>query len=135
MPAMLRASGLKFDVDAFAANCNLEIDSVFRRGEPIIPSRPNGRGHERSGLRIVVGNAGLHDLLAQQSDAIEFLSTFSKDVQRLVAYSGVDSVGLDFGIACRDVAAQTDTFSAELIRLAGVCGVALSLTQYAVSTE
>jgi hypothetical protein len=132
---MLRVSGLKFDVDSFTATCNLEIDSVFRRGEPIIRSKPTGQAYERSGLRIVVSNAGVHDLPSQQRDAIEFLSAHANEVRGLAAFSGVEFIGLDFGIARRDVAAQSDTFSVELIRLAGECRIALSLTQYTVSSE
>lgn len=135
MSTMLRASGLKFDVGSFAASCDLEIDTVFRRGEPVLRSKPTGQEYERSGLRIVVSNADVHDLPSQQRDAIEFLSTHAKDVRSLAAFPGVEFIGLDFGIARRDVAAQSDTFSVELIRLAGECRIAISLTQYAVSSE
>ena len=48
---------------------------------------------------------------------------------------GVAGVVLDFAIAMRDVAAQSDEFPAELVRLSGACGVALALSRYAVSRD
>jgi hypothetical protein len=50
-----------------------------------------------------------------------------------MAFPGVESAGLDFGIARRDGAAQFESFPSELLRLAGNLGLDLDLSQYPVS--
>ena len=67
------------------------------------------------------------------TDAVEFLTESAAEVRRLVAFPGVTGVVLDFGIAWRDVVAQSDQFPAELVRLAGSYGIALELSHYPVS--
>jgi hypothetical protein len=66
------------------------------------------------------------------TDAVAFLSEHDAEVRRLVSFPGVTSVVLDFGLAWRDVAAQSDQFPADLVRLAGACGIALELSHYPV---
>lgn len=134
MAAFLRASGSDFDVDAFIADCSWNIAKVFHRGEALLPrTQPNGRKHEESGLNVVVSEAGFHDFAEQLEDAVEFLTENAPEVGRLVAFPGVTGVVLDFGIAWRDVVAQSDQFPAELVRLAGASGIALELSHYPVS--
>ena len=134
MPAVLRASGRDFDVDAFVADSTWEIERVFRRGEPRLPkTRPGGRRHEASGLNVVVSEADLHQFEAQLTDAVEFLTRSAAEVRRLAAFPGVTSVVVDFGIAWRDGAAESNRFPAELVRLAGTFGIALELSHYPAS--
>jgi hypothetical protein len=134
MAAVLRASGPDFDVDAFVAGSDWDDSTVYRRGEALFPnSRRNERQHPESGLNFVVSEAGFHEFPKQIEDAIQFLNDSASEVQRLVAFPGVTAVVLDFGIAWRDVVAQSDRFPAELVRLAGSCGIALELSHYPVS--
>jgi hypothetical protein len=134
LSAVLRASGPDFDVNAFVANCGLNVSKVFYRGEPLLPdTRPGGRRHADSGLNLVVSNAEFHEFAEQIEDAIDFLKLHAVEVQRLAAFPGVTGVVLDFGIECRDVVAQSDQFPAELVRLAGTCGIALEMSHYRVS--
>ena len=134
LAAVLRASGPDFDVDAFVADCRWNIAKVFHRGEALLPkTRPEGRKRQESGLNASVSKAGLHQFAEQVEDAVNFLTESMAEVQRLVAFPGVTGVVLDFGIAFRDVVAQSDQFSSELVRLAGAAGVALELSLYPVS--
>jgi hypothetical protein len=80
-----------------------------------------------------VSEADFHQFNGQLKDAVEFLTESAAEVRRLVAFPGVTGVVLDFGIAWRDVVAQSDQFPAELVRLAGTCGIALELSHYPVS--
>lgn len=133
MAAVLRASGSDFDVDAFVADCNWAVAKVYRRGEAVFPqARPDGRKHEESGLNVVVSEAGFHEFARQLDDAAAFLAAGGAEVQRLGGFPGVTGVVLDFGIARRDVVAQSDRFPAELVRLAGAAGIALELSHYPV---
>jgi hypothetical protein len=95
-------------------------------------TQPDGRKHTESGLNVVVSDAGFQEFAEQVEDAIEFLTDSAFEVRQLVAYPGVTGVVLDFGIAWRDVVAQSDQFPAELVRLAGGCGIALELSHYPV---
>jgi hypothetical protein len=134
LAAILRASGRDFNVDAFVADCDWDIAKVFHRGEAL-PSKTQqvGQKREESGLNVVVSERGFHEFTKQIGDAAEFLTESAGEIQRLVAFPGVASVVLDFGIAWRDVAAQSDQFPAELVRLAGITGIALELSHYPVS--
>ena len=133
MAAVLRASGPDFDVDAFVADCDWDIAKVFHRGEALLPgTKPDGRKREESGLNIVVSEAGFHEFAEQLEDAVEFLTESAPEVRRLVTFPGVSGVVLDFGVAWRDVVAQSDQFPAGLVRLAGALGIALELSHYPV---
>ena len=138
MAAVLRASGPDFDVDAFVADCRWRIEKVFHRGDPrahLPDMRADRRKREESGLNVVISGAGFHELAEQVSDAVAFLSEHHAEVRRLVGFPGVAGVVLDFGVAWRDVAAQSDQFPADLVRLAGACGIALELSHYPVSAR
>jgi hypothetical protein len=133
LAAVLRASGLEFDVDRFVAPCDWRIDKVFHRGEARGPTtRPGGRKNEESGLNVLVSDADFDRFAEQVRDAVAFLTDGAAEVRRLVTFPGVTGVVLDFGIAWRDVAAQSDQFPAELVRLAGASGIALELSHYPV---
>lgn len=136
MSALLRASGPDFDVDAFVADCGWRIARVFHRGDAranLPRARTGERKYEESGLNVVVSEAGLDDFAAQITDAVAFLSEHDAEVRRLVDFPGVTGIVLDFGVARRDVAAQSDQFPADLVRLAGACGIALELSNYPIS--
>jgi hypothetical protein len=136
LAAVLRASGRDFDVDSFVDGCHWRIAAVFHRGDARA-RRPHagadGRRCEESGLNVVVSEAGFHEFATQVSDAVAFLSDQDAAVRRLVAFPSVTDVVLDFGVAWRDVVAQSDRFPADLVRLAGACGIALELSHYPVS--
>jgi hypothetical protein len=134
LAALLRASGPQFDVNAFVADCGWKIARVFHRGEVRLPkARPAGFQHEQSGLNVVVSEADLDQFAQQLKDASDFLTESASEVRRLVAFPGVTGVVLDFGIAWQDVIAPSDYIPAELVRLAGACGIALELSHYPVS--
>ena len=82
----------------------------------------------RSGVWIAeVSNADFGDTPKQVADAVAFLSLHCESLRGLPPGSC-----LDFGIAARDVAAQTEYFPAELLRLAGGLGLDLVVTIYEV---
>ena len=90
MAAVLRASGPDFDVDAFVTDCDWRIEKVFHRGEALLPqTRPDGRKRHESGLTVVVSEADFHEFAKTHNAA---------EVRRLVAFSGVKGVVLDFAI-------------------------------------
>ncbi len=135
MAAVLRAAGPDFDVDAFLTGCTLPVYRTYRRGERLDPSHRRGRRNRLSGVSVEVSNAGFDQFAAQVEEAIAFLRTEAEQVRRLVAWPGVEGVTLDFGIAWRDVAAQSDHLPAELVRLAGALGLSLEVSHYRVSSE
>ena len=107
MSAVLRAYGADFDVTAFLAGCSLPVCAVKRRGEPVFPaSQTSRRRHERSGVPVLVSDAGFDALPRQVEAATAFLRANAEHVQRLVEFPGVEGVTLDFGLTRRDVAAE-----------------------------
>ncbi|QEH38755.1 hypothetical protein OJF2_73610 [Aquisphaera giovannonii] len=131
MSAVLRAYGAEFDVEAFLTGCSMPVCAVKRRGELVFPaSRPNGRRHEQSGIHVLASGAEFDEFPRQVEDASTFLQVEAEQVRRLVTFPGVECVTLDFGIACRDIAWQSDHLPAELVRLAGSLGLAIELSHY-----
>jgi hypothetical protein len=85
---------------------------------------------ESSGFNLVVSDAPGTDFAAQVDDATAFLIAHRKELARLMEAPGVEDVVLDFGIKRLDMAVQSVTFPAQLIRLAGDLGLAIELSQY-----
>jgi hypothetical protein len=133
---MLRASGDGFDVDAFLVDCALPVCAVWRRGEPVFPeTQPDGRRHERSGVHVEVSDADIGEFSLQAEEAADFIQAEFEHVRRLCGWPGVESVTLDFGIERRDVAVQRDMLPPELVRLAGLLGLGIAMSQYPTSGE
>ena len=131
MPAVLRAIGADFDVDAFLDGSTLPIVAVKRRGEPVRPiSQPEGRRYDKSSINVTVSDAGFHELPRQVAEATAFLRSEYEQVRRLLGFPGVEGVTLDFGVGRRDVAMQSDTLDADLVRMAGSLGLSLEISRY-----
>lgn len=136
MGAVLRAAGSTFDPHRFCRHYGLEPTSVHRKGEPRRPANnPGGRTHESSGFNLTVSKADFHDLPGQIADAIVFLESQKLALAALRDDPGVEQVELDFGIARRGVAVQSDSLPPRLICLAGELGLGLCLTQYTLDEE
>lgn len=131
---MLRAIGRDFDVDEFLKESPLPHESVFHRGESRLPGPP-GTKSTASGFNGSVSAADLHDLDTQVQDAAHFLHEHEDELRRLGRFPGVEEVCLDFGIAWRDVAAQSDVFPADLLWQAGALDIDLVVTHYAVAED
>jgi hypothetical protein len=131
LSAVLRAHGDRFDADAFVAASPWSDIKVYRRGEPKFPkSKPNGVKWPKTGLNVVASDADFDEFQTQVRDAIVFLKANGSEIRRLVRFAGVEDVGLDFAISRRDVFVQCDCFPAELVRLAGECGISLEQSHY-----
>jgi hypothetical protein len=66
----------------------------------------------------------------QIADAVRFVEQNQAELARLVAFPGVESVSLDFGIEERDMAAQSERFPPNLLRVVGNLGIWLEFTLY-----
>jgi len=128
---VLRAHGAEFDVDAFVAGSPWSDINVYRRGEAKHPrSKPNGERLSKSRLDVAISEADFDAFRIQVEDATRFLRCHATEIKRLVRFVGVEAVGLDFPISRRDVFLQSDTFPADLVRLAGDCGIYLEQSHY-----
>ena len=93
MPAVLRAYGADFDVDAFLVAWPLPVCAVKRRGEPVLPtSQPNGRRHEESGVHLSASDADFGDFPRQVEETTEFLRANAEEIRRLCELPGVEGV-------------------------------------------
>ena len=132
MSCVLRAGGTSFDVETFCTTTSLPVVARHTTGERRTPS---SRPAQSAGLKVIVSEADFTDLGRQLEDAMAFLEAHAEEVRRLVAFPGVDGVALDFGLARRDVPAQTDSFPARLVSLAGALGLGITLSQYEISSD
>jgi hypothetical protein len=131
MSTVLRAYGADFDVEAFLVGCTLPVCAIKRLDEPVFPkSQPQGRRHERSGVHVTVSDADFDNLPAQIADTIKFLRSNTQQLERLAQWPGIESMSPDFAINRRDVAVQCDTLPSELLRLGGMLGFDIELSQY-----
>lgn len=129
MTCVLRIYGKDLDVDDLLAGTSVACDSVFRKGHRLGNS-PRMKPYERSGISIVVSEAGFDDLERQIAEVIAWLEVNRQALAKAVAWPGVDAAGLDFGIHMRNVYSQCDYFPASLVRLAGALGLGIELSQY-----
>jgi len=136
---VLRVSGKHFDVDGLLASSGLTPCKVFRAGEPLASSRPDGGRHEESGFTVEVSRGSWSSLAGQASDAVAFLQRHGDALTVLRAAPGVEDVRLDFPIDLRidrdTVMAQFDYFPPELVSLAGALGLGLELSIYPADFE
>jgi len=134
MSCVMSFTGDGANVDRLIELCPVEAYVAFRRGGPR-STRPNARPCATSGISFGVSDAGFDDLDVQQRDAIAFLAAHAHVLAQLREAPGVTRGCLDFGIAMRNVVAQTDGFEPALIQLVAPLGLALVLSQYPVGKK
>jgi hypothetical protein len=84
--------GTNFDAQEFLQTSTLKPCSVFKAGEPRIPSRPHGPVHASSGFTVQVSDAGMADLAAQVSDACGFLKRYADEIRVLSALNSLEDI-------------------------------------------
>jgi hypothetical protein len=131
MSCVLRVRGADFAVDEFLAGSVLKPIAIFRRGEPRLPGwQPGGPKLNASGFHVVASEAGFFNLQIQITDAVHFLELNQGELDRVVAFPGVEKVSLDFGIEERNVAVQSEHFPPNLLSILGSLGIWLEFTLY-----
>ncbi|HEV2314949.1 MAG TPA: hypothetical protein VGR94_06565 [Candidatus Acidoferrales bacterium] len=128
---VLRARGASFVVDEFLASSSLTPITVFRRGQPQWAQAPPGTPiPNESGFHAIASEADFSNLQAQITDAVYFLEQNQDELARLVAFPGVEKVSLDFAIEERDMAAQSERFPPNLLRIVGNLDIWLEFTLF-----
>ena len=130
---VLRAYGAQFSVEDFLRGSTLFACQTYRRGEPRVPTRPDGKRWTTSGMNVAISDASWGDLPAQVVDAERFLRDNREEIRRLRAFPRVEGITLDFPIELRigkSVWAQSDRFPASLVTIAGELGLNLELSIY-----
>jgi hypothetical protein len=135
----LRAAGSAFEVDEFLASSPIEPLVVYHVGDLRFRTQPDGPRLSRSGFNADVSTKEWSDLKGQIEDAKDFLKNHGAELRRLGAFPGCEGVELDFPMNLRigtnDIVVQSDTFPADLLLLAGTCGVAITFTLYPPSSD
>lgn len=122
-----RGHGKKFDVDGFLAKSYWTPAAIYRRGYY------RRRRFPHSGFNVGVSDAHWDSLSKQTQDALIFLRHNKKEIKRLRNFPGVERLVLDFPVYCmisRRVCVQEESFSKELLGLAGNAGVDIMLSLY-----
>lgn len=129
MTYVLRISG-DFDPDPLVRLVGWKGDAEWwRKGE----LRRTGRPFERSGIQVIVSDAGFDDLAGQVAHAVEFLAGEMESLRALMGEPGVEEGALDFGIAQHAQPAYSRRFPPRLVELAGRAGLGIEVSLYAVS--
>src|SRR5687768_3574850 len=99
MGCVLRAQGKKFDLDRYLRRkSSLTPVAVHRRGAPRFSTQPAGKKNAMSSLSVDVSRRDFSDFKGQIRDAIRFLEKRRAAIDRLRRFTGVETVGLDFGV-------------------------------------
>jgi len=131
MSCVLRARGASFAVEEFLTASTLKPIMVVRRGQPQWPNSPPGSPiPNESGFHTIASEADFSNLQGQITDAVHYLEQNRNELERLVAFPGVERVSLDFGIEERDIAAQSERFPPNLLCILGNLGIFLEFTLY-----
>jgi hypothetical protein len=85
-----------------------------------------------STVTFLASGASMFEFSRQIEDSKAFLETHELEFARLCRQTGIKEVGLDFGIAWRDVIVQCDYLPPDLIRIAGALGIGIEISHYPV---
>lgn len=102
MSCVLRVFGNEFNVDDYLKESSFLPCKIFRKGEPR-SSKPNAKLLTDSGFNLDVSHADFEFSEQQLSDAIEFLKSNSRELNRLKDFPGIEEICLDFAISVSDV--------------------------------
>jgi hypothetical protein len=123
------AGGRRFDVDSFLKRTTLDVDVVFYRGQPL--KVPEGELQERSGLSVTINHTKVFgDLGPQIPKAMKFLRKHHAELRRLSRFAGVSDLRLVFPCCRPEGTYGVERFPAELLELAGSCGIGIELSFY-----
>jgi len=134
MSCILRIAGTDLNLKDLL-KASLIPDSTWEKGAPRFSSKPDGEKNTNSGVRYLVSEAEFDEFAQQKLDAIEFLKMNNNQIQEIMNLPNIDEGVLDFGIYWRNVPVQCDNFSSELVRLAGILGLGIGLTQYPLDED
>ena len=131
MSAILRASGETLDVDSFLSGSPLLINRVYRVGEPVFPaSKPQGRKHTRSGFSVIASEVDFEDYKLQMKESFFFMRDHAEELRRLVGFTGIQSVCIDFGANIYPPGWCSFRFPHRLMKIAGDLRIDLMLSVY-----
>src|SRR5947208_17192694 len=99
---VLRAYGAQFSVEDFLRGSTLFACQTYRRGEPRLPTRPDGKRWRTSGMNVAISDASWGDLPAQVVDAERFPRDNREEIRRLRTVPGVEGMSIDFPSALRN---------------------------------
>jgi len=131
MSCFLRATGRRFDVDAFLESTSIEPDVVFRKGELFERGPKRGQRRLESGFAIQI-TSGFGAIRKQASRVIKFLQVNKAGLTQLSKLTSVTDIRLDFGYELRHqgLGVQCDYLPPELIKLAGELRIGIELSLY-----
>ncbi len=132
MACVLRAGGVKFDVDEFLKNSTLDILTAFHPGAVQFPTASVTRTSEYSGMNVSVGTREFSDLQSQVEDAMRFLTENAHELRRLRDFPGLDRMEMEFPVEDREMVFQSDAFPPRLLFLLGNLNIGLVISRYPV---
>ncbi len=133
MSCILRVSGEALDVDLMLSSNAMELDQVWRKGEP---RSIKDKVHINSGVQFVVSGAEFEEFPVQRNDAIAFLKTNEIAIKKMADFANVQNCVLDFGVSITEGNVAVMTYlSPELISLAAKSGAGIEISCYLCSED
>ncbi len=134
MSCILRISGDKLDIDKLSKNLSIKPYGIFKKGDPVIKSKPEGRKIKCNEILFLASNADFDKLDKQIKDSIKFLQKNKLLIKRMTLNKFTDESVLDFGFDLRigynNVASQSDYFPFELLKICGELKIDLGVSLY-----
>jgi len=133
MSCILRVRGEALDVDLMLSFNSIEVDKVWRKGEP---RSIKDKVHNDSGVQFVVSEAEFEEFPVQRNDAIAFLKANEMAINKMANFARVQYCALDFGVSITEGNIAVMTYlSPELISLAAKCGVGIEISCFLCSED
>jgi hypothetical protein len=135
MSCILRAWGKDFGIDEFMEHNELEVINTWYRGDPKLPTRPQGRKVESSGLSVELSAADFCELDKQVIEAIDFCKKNKTVLKKLASFEGVEGIVADFGVNIHPPGWASFCLPPELLMLLGELGISCEISVYPVDEE
>jgi len=131
MSCVLGIGGENFNVDDFILKSELTVYKIFHKGEPIVPTKPNGRKSTHSGCGITVSKVEFDDFNKQVEDTIQYLKENSQKLKLIKSTKDIDYASLDFGVSYDESKfVQSKYLPNELLCLVADLGISVEISIY-----
>lgn len=130
MTCILRINGKTLDIQALLDTLEIEPYQWWKKGDLLSNDGLRTGTFKYSGAKFDVSEADMDKFDLQLEDAIFFLTKNKADISKIVTFTGVEDVILDFAIAIGDTFTHTDKLSPNFLGIVGNLGISVTLSHY-----
>ena len=134
MSCILTFSGITLDINKLVFESGLKPFNKWNKGEPLYRSKPNGKQKDNSGISLETSLSNFDEPAKQIEETITYLESNRESLLIAAEFRGVDHAYLDFGFNSRlnfeKVIVQVDVFPRRLIKISGILGLSIHVSNY-----